>query len=338
MTTLKDLAKKTGFSITTVSRALNGYLDVSDKTRQKINQAAEELHYSPNILARSLVTKQSKTIGFIVSDLKQESTKDNFMFETLCGLSDALATTDYEFVLLSTSTSKQRNKTYQQLCTERQLDGVVIQGLRMEDPYLQEAIHSDIPCVLIDIQVQGNQVGYVTSNQLESSKNAVKYLCRMNHRHIAYVNGSEDAYVSKVRAKGYKEALEESGLEIKENYIVTGDFSEESAKQAIIPLLLNSPEITAVFCASDIMALGVLQAARELDLKVPEQLSIIGFDNILLSKYVSPPLTTVGQAPYKMGQAAVNMVIKLIEGEECSPFIEMKNELIIRESVSIRTQ
>lgn len=331
MSTLKDIAKETGFSITTVSRALNGYLDVSDKTREKINQAAEELSYSPNILARSLVTKQSKTIGFIVSDLIRESTKDNFMFETLCGISDSLVTTDYEFVLLSTY--KYRNKTFKQICAERQLDGVIVQGLRKDDPHLQEAIESDIPCVLIDIPAEGENVRYVTSNQRESARNAVKYLCRMNHQHIAYVNGPEHAHVSNVRKHGYEDALREAGLETTKDYIVTGDFTEEGAKQAIIPILLNHPEITAVFCASDVMALGVLQAARELNLHVPTQLSIIGFDNILLSKYVSPPLTTVGQSPYNMGGAAVQMIIKLIEGKSCQAFVEMKNELIIRDSV-----
>jgi LacI family transcriptional regulator len=333
MTTLKDIAKATGFSITTVSRALNGYLDVSEETKKKINDTANKLGYSPNILARSLVMKQSKTLGFIVTDLKRESTKDNFMFETLCGVSDYLATTGYEFVLLSTTTSKQKNKTYKQICTERQLDGVIIQGLKIEDPYLQEAVQSDVPCVLIDIPAEGKEIGYVTSNQFESSKHAVFYLNRMGHKNIAFVNGAENAHVSKIRKMGYLEALKESHLEIKEEYIVTGDFTEEKAKQSIIPLLLNHPEITAVFCASDVMALGVLQAARELKLKVPEHLSIVGFDNILLSKYVSPALTTVGQFPYKMGKAAAQMLIDLIEGRKDIKTIEIKNELIVRDSV-----
>lgn len=336
MTTIKDIAKATGFSITTVSRALNGYADVSKETRKKISEIAEALGYSPNILARSLVMKRSKTLGFIVSDLKLESTKDNFMFETLCGVSDFLATSDFEFVLLSTTTSKQRNKTYKQICTERQLDGVIIQGLKLEDPYLQEAVHINIPCVVIDIPVEGERIGYVTSNQFESTKHAVKYLHRMGHKRIAFVNGSENAHVSKIRKMGYQEALKEEKIEWNEDYIVTGDFTEEKAKQVIVPLLLNHPEITAVFCASDIMALGVMQAARELRLKVPEQLSIVGFDNILLSKYVSPPLTTVGQFPYKMGKAAAQLLIDLIDGKQGEKVVEIKNELFVRDSVVVK--
>ncbi|EPC8412014.1 LacI family DNA-binding transcriptional regulator [Bacillus thuringiensis] len=332
--TLKDISKATGFSVTTVSRALNGYFDVSEGTKTKIFQVANELGYSPNILARSLVMKQSKTIGLIVTDLQRESVKDNFMFETLCGVSGYLAKTDYEVVVLNTTTSKQRNKTYKQICAERQLDGVIIQGLKMDDPYLQEVVTSETPCILIDIPVVGEKIGYVTSNQFESAKNAVKYLRRIGHENIAYLNGTTHAYVSKEREKAYKIALKETGIKYREEYIIAGNFVEEDAKQAMIPLLLNYPEITAVFCASDVMALGALQAARELKLKVPEQLSIIGFDNILLSQYVAPKLTTVGQFPYEMGMAATKMLIEIIEGKETSRVVEVKNELILRDSVA----
>ena len=334
MATLKDIAKKTGFSVTTISRALNGHLDVNYTTREIILQAAKELNYSPNILARSLVMKQSKTIGFIVADLKKESAKDSFMFSSLCGVSDALSSTDYEFVLLGASTSNGQNKTYQQICVERQLDGVIIQGVQAKDSLLQEVINSDIPCVLFDLPMEGRNIGYVTSNHQESAIDAVKYLCRMNHRHIAYMNGTPDVYVSKMRRRGYEIALADAGLEVREEYIVNGNFSEKMAKQTIIPLLLNHPEITAIFCASDLMALGVLKAAKKLAIQVPDNLSIIGFDNIILSEYATPPLTTVGQSPYDLGLAAVRMVINLIEGRKSPPFIETKNELILRDSVA----
>jgi LacI family transcriptional regulator/LacI family purine nucleotide synthesis repressor len=334
MATLKDIATKTGFSVTTISRALNGYPDVNLNTRDIINQAAKELNYSPNIIARSLVMKQSKIIGFIIADLKKESAKDSFMFNSLCGISDSLSSTDYEFVLLGAPTSKQHTKTYQQVCAQRQLDGVIIQGFQADDPYLQEIVGSDIPCVLFDMPMDGKNIGCVTSNHTESTTNAVKYLCHMNHKHIAYVDGAPGVYVSEMRKKGYEIALAEAGIKVREEYIVNGCFSERMAKQAIIPLLLKHPEITAVFCASDLMALGVMQAARKLELQVPKQLSIIGFDNIILSEYVTPPLTTVGQSPYDLAVAATKMVINLIEGKKTHSFIETKNELIIRDSVA----
>jgi LacI family transcriptional regulator len=333
--TLKDIAIITGFSITTVSRALNGYSDVNEKTRLIIQTAAKKIDYVPNILARSLVMQQSKTIGFIITGLQRENIKDSFNYEILCGISDCSTKLQYECVILSTTTSKQRNKTYTQLCSERQLDGVIIQGLKMDDPYLHEAINSKIPCVLIDIPVDGDNLGFVTSNQSESVKNAIKYLHIMGHRNICYVNGSSHAHVSKIRKDAYLKSLQECGLLYKKEYVVNGDFSEEKARQVIIPLLLNHPEITAVFCASDIMALGVLRAARELGLNVPNQLSIVGFDNILLSQYVTPSITTIAQNPYEMGIKSTEILIKLINGDNSVVRKhELINEFILRDSVS----
>lgn len=334
MATLKDVSRVSGFSVTTVSRALNGYDDVNEATREKILTIAKELGYSPNILARSLVKKQSKTIGFLVTDLKRESVKDNFMFETLCGVSDQLTKFDYEFVLLSTTTSKQKNKTYSQMCAERQLDGVVIQGLKRDDPYLLEAVQSKVPCVLVDIPIEGVNTGYVTSNQLESAKQAVRYLLRLGHRHVAFMNGSPHAYVSTVRYDAYRQVLQENGIEARDDYVLNGDFQELASKEVALPFLLNHPEVTAIFCASDVMALGVLQATRELGLNVPEDLSIIGFDNILLSQYVSPPLTTIGQQPYEMGRAAAEMVVHIVEGKNVPHEKFVNNQLVLRESVT----
>lgn len=335
MPTIKDIAGLTGFSITTVSRALNGYDDVNEQTKEKIEAAARKIGYVPNILAQNLVMKKSKTIGILVNELKRESAKDNLMFEMLCGVSDALADSDYEFVLLSTSTAKQRNKTFQQLCEERQLAGVFIQGLKSEDWYLEEITHSNVPCVLIDILITNETTRYVTTNQMGGIKDAIKYLYRLGHKEIAYVNGSEDAHVSTIRKQGYLEALKEIGVEIKSAYIINGNFDEDSTKKAVTPFLINHSEVTAIFCASDVMAIGVLSAAKDLGIQVPEQLSIIGFDNIMLSAYTTPPLTTIKQSPYDMAKDGTCLLVDLIEGDEKQmPFKILDSELVIRKSTT----
>jgi len=334
MATLKDISKATGFSITTVSRALNNYDDVSEETKQKINSTAQKLKYSPNVVAQNLVMKTSKTIGLMVSSLKREN-KNNLVFETLCGVYDTLEALDYEFILLSTSSAKQKNQTFEQICSQRQLAGVIIQGLKISDPYLEEARNSSIPCVLIDIPVSGEKMSFVTSNQKESIKNAIKYLHRLSHRQIAYVNGTKDAHVSTERKQGYEEALTAVGLDINPDYIIQGDFDEDITRKAITSFLINHPEVTAILCASDIMALGVLDAAKNLDIKVPEQVSVIGFDNILLTEYTTPTLTTIAQAPYEMATEAAKLLIDLIEepdGEKMPKIIQ--NELLIRKSTS----
>lgn len=334
MATLKDVSVASGFSLTTVSRALNGYDDVNEVTRTKIMNVAKDLGYSPNILARSLVQKKSKTIGFLVTELNPDSVKDNFTYKALCGVSDRLSELGYEFILLLATPSKQKNKTYSQLCTERQLDGVIIQGLKRDDPYLLEAIESSIPCVVIDIPIDGANTGFVTSNQLESAKQAVSYLIRLGHKNIAFMNGAEHAYVSTVRYDAYRQVLTEHDLSFREDYVLNGEFLEDIAKDKAMTFLLNHPEVTAFFCSSDVMALGVLQATRELGLQVPEDLSIIGFDNILLSEYISPALTTIAQHPYDMGAAAASMIVNFTEGNDTPHEVIIHNRLIFRETVT----
>jgi len=335
MPTIKDIAGLTGFSVTTVSRALNNYSDVNEQTRATIEATAKKIGYVPNIFAQSLVMKKSNIIGVLVNELKRVSSKDNLMFEMLCGVSDSLASTDYEFVLLSTSTAKQKNKTLKQLCQERQLAGLIIQGLKMNDRYLSEVVASDIPCVLIDIPITNESTKYVTSNQIGSIKDAIKYLYRLGHREIAYMNGSDTAHVSTTRKQGYLEALLEIGIPEKENYILNGEFDEDVARKVATSFFINNSDVTAIFCASDVMAIGVLNAAKNLSICVPKQLSIIGFDNIMLSQYTSPSLTTISQSPYEMATEGTQLLTKMIENpEDKTPFILLDSELIIRESTT----
>lgn len=164
MVTIKDIAKAASVSVTTVSRALNGYDDVNEGTRLKIRTIADQLGYSPNMAARSLISKKTKTLGLLLSNVTRDSSKDNIAFEVLCGINDRSGELDYDLVLFSTTPQKQRVKSYKTLCQERGVDGVIIMGIRLDDPYLKEIVSSDIPCVLIDITLEGPNVGYVTSD------------------------------------------------------------------------------------------------------------------------------------------------------------------------------
>ena len=316
MTTIKDIAKKVGVSVTTVSRALNGYSDVNQKTRNKIIEAAKELNYTPNAVARTLVTKKSKTIGLIVSELNRSSSKDNFTFEVLCGINAYTAEADYDMVLFSTDPNKQKNKSYSQLCMERGVDGAILQGIRTDDPYLIEVLESDIPCVLIDIPIQTQSVGYVTTDNSLGAKNAVEHLIELGHRQIGMVNGHEQAFVSKERLKGYKMALSENGFPFDETMVVNGQFFEKDAEEAAYKLLIEHPQLTALFCSSDLMAFGAIKAAQRLNLSVPRDLSVVGYDDIILASYVSPRLTTVAQDKYLMGYKAAEMLISMLNDDK----------------------
>ncbi|TYS70994.1 LacI family transcriptional regulator [Sutcliffiella horikoshii] len=332
MTTIKDIAKVAGVSVTTVSRALNGYSDVSKKTRQRIEEVAKELNYSPNSVARSLVMKKSKTIGLLVSDMNREGVKDNFTFEVLCGINEASANSDYDLVLFSTTSSKQSQKTYTQLCRERRVDGVILQGIKTDDPYLQEVVESDIPCVLVDIPKESATVGYVTTDNVEGAKKAVAHLIEQGHKNIAMINGHEKADVSIRRLKGYMEMLANEQLTYRPEWIKNGDFKEKVAEEVAVELLTEHPEITAVFCASDLMGLGVLKAVKKIGKKVPDDIAVIGYDDIMLASYSNPSLSTIRQDKFKLGFEAAILLLDMLEGKEQSHAKLIDTKLIIRES------
>lgn len=332
MTTIKDIARVAGVSVTTVSRGLNGYSDVSEKTRKKIFEVAKELNYSPNTLARGLVMNKTKTFGLLVSGLDQSSAKDNITFNILSGINKFVGECGYDLVLFSTTSTKQREKTYTQLCRERRVDGAIIQGIRTDDPYLREVVESDIPCVLIDIPLTSPTVGYVTTDNVLGAKKAVQHLIHLGHKRIGLINGHDFAFVSQQRLKGYEEALEEANIPINPEWIGNGEFSEEVAELTALKLLEAHPEITAIFSASDLMALGVLRAARKLGINVPNELSIIGFDDIILASYVTPSLTTIGQDTFQTGYEAARLLLSILENEQEPRIVSLGIELKIRES------
>lgn len=335
MVTIKDIAKAAQVSVTTVSRALNGYDDVNEGTRKKIKAVAERLGYSPNMAARSLVSKKTKTIGLLLSNVTRASSKDNIAFEVLCGMNDRAGELDYDLVLFSTTPQKQKTRSYKSLCQERGVDGVIIMGIRLDDPYLEEIVSSDIPCVLIDIPLQGPNVGYVTSDNVNGAFMAVRYLLECGHRHIGMINGHAQADVSSLRLKGYVEALASYGVAFDETFVMDGSFSEEGGKEAMYRLLSFHTETTAVFCASDLMALGAIQAVKGLGRGVPEHISIVGFDNIDITGYISPPITTIHQHKYETGYQAAQLLVDLLEGRNVSHQIVLNTELVKRESVRI---
>lgn len=332
MVTIKDIAKQAGVSVTTVSRALNGYSDVNEDTRKKIMDMAKKLNYSPNSLARSLVMKKSRTIGLLVSGFIRENVKDNFMLEVMAGVNDFTSNTDYDIVLFNTNSSKQREKTYTQLCKERQVDGVIIQGIRMDDPYLEEVIVGEIPCVLVDIPRIGLNAGYVSTDNIAGAKEAGHYLVDLGHTNIGMINGHDFAFVSQERLTGFTQAMDERNVTLSQNYIENGEFSEEGGGLAALRLIENDASITAIFCSSDLMAIGAMSMLKSKGIRIPEDISIIGYDNILLSKYVQPNLTTISQDIYALGFEAARMLIDMLDHQGSPNKMIVKHELIKRDS------
>ncbi|WP_085506075.1 LacI family DNA-binding transcriptional regulator [Thalassobacillus devorans] len=334
MATIKDIAKLAGVSVTTVSRALNGYSDVNANTRQKIEQIAKEIEYSPNALARSLVMKKTKTIGLLVSGLSREGSKDNIVFDVLTGINEYCGEMDYDLVLFNTNSSKQKEKTYTQLCRERRVDGVIVQGIKKDDPYLIEIFESDIPCVLIDVPLENETTGYVTTDNVDGTFRAVQHLSGLGHINIAMVNGHDQAFVSQERLRGFELGMQKRNLPIRREWIVNGEYTELKAEQVTLELLTAFPEITAIVSASDLMALGVMRAARQLNRKIPDDLSLVGYDDITLAAYVSPALTTIAQDTFRMGFTAADLLVGILQGTETNRVKIIDNELKVRQTTT----
>ncbi|GGI98909.1 LacI family transcriptional regulator [Alicyclobacillus cellulosilyticus] len=330
--TIRDVARAAGVSITTVSRALNGHKDVGEKTRQRILRIAEELNYRPSAVARSLVTQKTRTIGFLVSDLSKGRIWHYFMLQILYGIQDRLAELGYDLILVNTTTTRQREISYLDFCTERRLDGVIVINLRLDDPYLHEVVESPLPSVVIDIPLVSATCGYVTSDNVYGAKLAVRHLIGKGHRTIGFVNGHSQAAVSHDRLRGYREALESHGIPFRPELVYEADYTVEGGRKGCELLRTAHPEMTAVFFASDLMAIGGLHHLREAGVKVPEECAVVGFDDIELAEIVSPQLTTIRQKRYEMGATAAEMLVGMMEGKTMPEGRTLLPELVVRQT------
>lgn len=333
MATIKDVAKAAGVSITTVSRALNGYSDINDDTKKKIMDIASQLNYRPNAIARSLVKKESRIFGYIVSGL-EKGAKHNIISDSMCGIYEFTRSVDYEILMFAVDSDMQHTKSYIQFAKEHSLAGIILQGIRSDDEYYRDILYSQIPCVLIDLPADSVRVGSVSTDNYKASLECIEYLTSKGHSNIAFINGKDAAVVSRVRYEGYIAKLREKGLPIRMDYILSGNFSEDEAYRCVIEFLPEHPEVTAIFCASDLMAIGAIRAAQTLGRSIPSELAVMGFDDILISSYVTPSLSTVHQDFNKMGFEAAKMLYAIISGQDVPHTINVDYELMIRDSTS----
>ena len=332
-TTIRDVAKAAGVSIATVSKVFNGYSDINQQTKQEILKIAKELDYSPNMAARTLSSKKQQTIALILNELNFNR-KSTMPLEVLNGVYRYTDQSDFEFVFYGTSTEKQKQKTFSQFCNEHNITGVVIQGLKTTDPYYQEVQQTSLPTVLIDMEIDNPKIGLVSIDNEKAAQEAVDFLIANNHRQIGMINGSRDANVSELREKGYRASLAAHGLLVNESYIQYANYEEEIAYLICKNLLENNQEITALFCASDIMAIGAIRGIKDMGLRVPEDISVIGFDGIILASYVTPELTTVAQDMERIGYEAAELLADIITNQaETSHRKISPHQLKVRQSV-----
>lgn len=330
MITIYDIAKKAGVSAATVSKVLNNQPDVGQKTRQKIQKIALELGYQPNATARGLATKKSKTIGVFFQDHLNSGFRHPFLQDILASFKDVVGEEGYDLIFFA----KKDPESFDSLAKYRNVDGIFLLGVPRTNPKLASLEHSKIPCMSIDLDLLGPNAGYLSSDNVGGAVQAVDYLASMGHHDIAFISDVFSTKPGHDRLVGFQQAMAKNNLDIHPEWIINGNFSEESGYNITKRLIGEKNSPTAIFCASDMMAIGAMRAIREAGLKVGDDISIIGFDDLTLLKYVTPGLTTVKQNSDEMGSLAAKSLLEMMENPKYIPTVmEVPTKLIVRETV-----
>jgi len=325
--TMKDIAKIAGVSKTTVSMVMNKKdASISDKTRENILRIAKEMTYIPNSIARSLSTKKSGTIGILLPDITNP-----FFSEMARAIEDEAERLKYNVIICNTDNHIDKEGKYIELLISKLIDGVIFMSGGKSNESITILKNNNIPFVLVDRYIERYKDDYgVFCLNNQGVKNGIKYLYEKGNRKIVFVKGQEDLEISKQRLEGYIEAMKHYGL-YNEKYIFEGNFNVEGgiiATEKIISYFLN---LDAILYSNDMMALGGMKILQRNGYNIPKDISVMGFDNIHISEFIEPELTTISQPIYAMGKKACSILIDLINGElPTEKQVYFKTELIIR--------
>ncbi|WHX40315.1 LacI family DNA-binding transcriptional regulator [Mesobacillus sp. AQ2] len=331
--TIKDVAKMANVSIATVSRILNGQAGYSEKTKLKVLKVIEELGYSPNAVARGLINKRTHTIGVLFPKLSSSLVTD-----LLDGIEKAANENGSSVIVCHTESNGEKTMNYLQLLIEKRVDGIIFASEILKDEYYQYVTKSKMPIVLLSTESYAFPVPYVKVNDFHASYAAAKYLIDKGHNEIGMISGNkEDIVAGKPRIDGFQKALADHEIACGERNIVNSKgFGFHDGLDGLRKMKEQFPEVTAIFAASDEIAMGVLSAAYQQGIKVPEELSVMGFDNLNLAEMTIPPLTTIGQPLAKMGEASAQMLFKILETGEIPESRIMPHKVVERLSVKKR--
>lgn len=333
--TIKDVAKHANVSIATVSRVINNHGTTSVEARKKVLEAIEALGYRPNALARGLVSQKSNSIGVLVPDVS-----NYFFAEVFRGLEDAIHERNGNVFICSTDVDESRMLRYLDFLQEKQVEGIIFTSEAVSEKYNERFKLAGVPVVLLATEADEFQLPAIKVNEFKASLDAVEYLIKKGHRQIGMIHGPEsDPNAGLPRLKGYKAAMKLYDLKTDASWLEEGDYRFESGRRAMRRLLERHPEMTALFCASDEMACGAMVESQRMGKVLPQELSVMGFDNVKLSAMYYPALTTVAQPLYEMGKQAVYLLYQLIEAEgkglaALKKTTYLPHQIIERESVT----
>lgn len=335
--TIYDVARKAGVGIGTVSRVINKSPQITEQTKAKVLQAIQELNYQPHIVAQSLARRKTQTIGCIIPFF----TTGYFYIELLRGIQKKLTACKYDLILYSVDTTNKKETFLQRSLKERRVDGILLVSLDIPDEYAQKFVQSNLPVVLLDSYHP--TLDSITVDNLEGAYVATRHLISLGYQKIAMIDAQLKSFPARLRLEGYKNALAEYGYTFEECYFVACDFAHEAdgfnkeagytAMQRLLDLEDEKPR--AVFVSSDIQAVGAIDAIKEQGLRIPEDIAVVGFDDIELSRYIG--LTTMRQPILEMGELAVERLMQKIAGEPAMQFNYcFHTELVVRETCGAR--
>ncbi len=334
--TLKDIARKVGYSVTTVSRALNDYDDVNEETKQLIKRVAREMGYHPHVIAQSLQRQRTNTVGFIVP-ATEHYLSDPYFIELLAGIGDGAASYDFDLLV---STRKpmdpQERLAYERMVKGRRVDGIIVARTRRKDERIAYLMSEEFPLVAFGRTDSDLDFPYLDVDGEEGIREAVRYLIGLGHQRIGFISPSMYLMFAEHRLAGYKRALQDHGLKFDPALLVEGNLTQSGGYRGMEQLLDLEDPPTAIVAGNDLMAFGAMEAAQDRGWVVGRDVAVVGFDDVPLAAYFRPSLTTIRQPVYDIGKTLSQMLIKIVRGEDLAERqVILRPELVIRESSGV---
>lgn len=330
MATMKQVAEKARVSTTTVSHVINNTRVVSEDARERVLAVINELRYIPSAVARSLKNDKTHTLGMMIPN-----NSNPYFAEIIQGIEDESFKLGYNIILCNSYDDPKKQAAYTRVLMEKRIDGLILVSSGSDEELNQLLNDEGIPKVLVDREVPGLIADFIEADHEQGGYLATKYLIDLGHRNIACVAGPQNLLLSSDRVHGYRRALQEAGIPLRDDFLTYSDFTSEGGFNAMQQLLALPQRPSAIFLSNDLMAIGGLCAAQQAGVRIPEQLSIMGYDDIALASFSTPRLTTIAQPKYEIGVLTAQVMVARIRNAELPWRREMlQTKLVIRQSTA----
>ncbi|MBJ6360739.1 LacI family DNA-binding transcriptional regulator [Paenibacillus sp. GCM10012307] len=331
--TIKDIAKAAGVSPSTVSRVVSNHPRISKETSRKVKRIMEEMGYHPNVMAKSLVSKTTQTLAILLPRPAEELFKDFFFGELMRGILAHSTRAGYDMMLAAATSPQDEDDTISRLVFGRRVDGIILLSSRVDDPLIERLDKHKFPTVLIGRSEGQPHILSVDNDNVKAAYDATHHLIIQGHERIGFVSGLPNLTVSLDRMEGYRKAMNEAGLSVRPEWIVEGEFLQHSGYRAMSFMMSLPEKPSGLVVIDDVVGFGVLHGLTELGYTVPEDISLVSFNNIALSELATPPISSIDIGTYQLGYTASQMLIRRIQAETIHQNrVIIPHRLIVRDS------